>query len=114
MTDDWDKSIAEDKYSDFCKYMHELDLVVHPWPLQDDRLVYRDSGYGETRMYVEMGSDGLFAEFPDDTYKWFTDLGLRSRLEHTNESHDFSSVCPAERFRYQSMSLEVLFGDKAS
>ena len=33
MTEDWDKLLAKNEYSDFVKYMHELDLVVHPWPL---------------------------------------------------------------------------------
>ena len=52
MTEDWDKRIVLNKYSGFVKYMHELNLAVHPWPLQDDMLVYRKNGYEETKMYV--------------------------------------------------------------
>jgi len=33
MTEDWDKGRALNEYSGFVKYMHELNLAVHPWPL---------------------------------------------------------------------------------
>ena len=87
MTEDWDKGRAINEYSGFVKYMHELNLAVHPRPLQDDMLVYRKNGYEETKMYVVMGVDGMFCEYPVDSYRWYTDLGLHSKLKH---NHDHS------------------------
>lgn len=41
MVDDWDKTIVKNEYPVFNRYMHSLDLAIHPWPIQDDRPVYR-------------------------------------------------------------------------
>jgi len=65
MTDKWRRRTPVDNsYSDFLATMHSLDLAVHPWPLRDDRLRYRDTAYLETKMFLDKGSDGYFVEFP--------------------------------------------------
>ena len=64
MTDDWDRTTVDDSYSDFLATMQSLDIAVHPWPIRDDRLLYRDTAYLETKMYLNKGSDGVFVEFP--------------------------------------------------
>ena len=64
-------------------------------------------------MYVVMGVDAMFCEFPVDSYRWFTELGLYSKLKHTTRTEDFSTVCAAERYIKQCMSLETFFGGQA-
>ena len=55
MTDEWDYGITEHKYSNFAKLMHKLEMAIHPWPLQDDHLLYNKGkgGYVETSMYIK-------------------------------------------------------------
>lgn len=66
--EDWDKSVVSNDPSDFVTLMHSLELAVHPFTLQDDILIYRESAFEETKLYVEKGIDGIFCEFPLSTY----------------------------------------------
>jgi len=121
MTDKWDRETVVDAYSEFNKMAHDLDMAIHPWPLQDDRLVYKKklNQYHETKLYVVKGCDGFFAEFPIDTYRWFEDLGNHSTLDFEHPAHDLESKdlnlevlkkCIADRYRKFCMSNETLFG----
>lgn len=67
-------------------------MAIHPWPLQDDKLIYRELPHHETKMFVIMGIDGYFAEYPVDTYRWFTDLGNRSTLDYYHPEHRVMNV----------------------
>ena len=106
MSDPWDYTTVKDEYTDFAKLMHKLDIAVHPWPLQDDRLKYRETAYAETKMFVAHGVDGFFVEFPADSYRWFTDLGLHSALNFDHPQHkleakdvnlEITKTCIADR-----------------
>jgi hypothetical protein len=99
--------------------MHSLDIAVHPWPMMDDYLRYRKTAYGETNMYLKMGSDGLFVEFPADSYRWFTENGSMSTLDFDHPDHKLESkdlilemtkTCIGDRHKLECMSYETLFG----
>ena len=102
-----------------------MGVAIHPWPLQDDKLIYRSLPYEETHMFVVKGIDGYFAEYPIDTYRWFTDLGNRSTLNFEHPEHkqrnvlelpdlnaEIYSVCKCDRYKLQCMSNETLFRGK--
>ena len=74
--DVWPKHLVNNDYSEYSRYMQELDMVIHPYFLQTDMRQYRKTGYEETRMYVNRGVDGIFAEQPTECYLWFEELGL--------------------------------------
>ena len=125
MTDDWDRGTVTDTYSEYGKLMHELGLAIHPWPLQDDKLIYRPKAHAETKMFIIKGIDGYFAEYPIDTYRWFTDLGNRSTLDYYHPEHlsrnvleepdlniEVYKVCKCDRYKLACMSNESLFGGK--
>ena len=38
MTEIWDRSQVDNKYSDLIALLHSLDIAVHPWAIKDDRL----------------------------------------------------------------------------
>lgn len=52
---------------------HSLDLAVHPYILQDDVLHYTKSPIDETLLYLTKGVDGIFTEFPHETYSIYND-----------------------------------------
>ena len=62
---------ADDTYSDFIAKMHELEMAVHPWEIQDDELQLEDTVYKETSRYINKGVDGVFVEFPHTQYTLF-------------------------------------------
>ena len=76
LTGKWPKHEVNNNFSEYSKYMQELDMVIHPYFLQTDMRQYRKTGYEETRMYVNRGVDGIFAEQPTECYQWFEELGL--------------------------------------
>ena len=48
MCDRWSFKRTKNNYTDLARLCHSLGIAVHPWPLQDDRLVYRKTAYAET------------------------------------------------------------------
>ena len=64
--------------SSFVTKMHGLDLIVHPWEIQDDYLKYGTTVYSEVRKFVYKGIDGVFTEFPESTEALFTHFGSQS------------------------------------
>jgi len=44
----WDHSKITNTYSPFIEEMHALELAVHPYTLQDDKLKYTSSMFEET------------------------------------------------------------------
>jgi len=79
----WDKTKVDNSYSPFIKQMHALELAVHPYTLQDDRLVYRDNAYDESQLYVDKGIDGVFCEFPHSESDMFTHMGTKANFPST-------------------------------
>ena len=119
MVDVWKYKIAKDEYSDLTRMMHKLGVAVHPWPMQDDWLIYKKTAYEETKMFVKQACDGFFVEFPANSYRWFTELGNYStlnyeHLEHNLESKDLNleiaKSCIANRHKHECMSNDTLFG----
>lgn len=76
--EDWDTSVVSNDPSSFVSLMHSLGLAVHPFTLQDDKLIYRKSAYEETKLYVDVGIDGIFCEFPQITYTLLQSFGSKS------------------------------------
>ena len=76
----WDKTRVENNYSPFITQMHELELAVHPWTLQDDILVYRSSAYDEAQLYVDKGIDGVFCEYPHSENEMLTHIGTKANF----------------------------------
>ena len=74
----WDKTNVDNLTSPFISSMHEMELAVHPYTLQDDKLVYRSSAFEETQLYVDKGIDGMFTEFPHATDDLFNHMGNKS------------------------------------
>ena len=59
--------------------MHEFELAVHPWELQDDHLKYNSTKvWDEAQLYVDKGVDGLFVEFPHTTFTMFQAMGTKA------------------------------------
>jgi len=56
-----------DQPSKFIAECHERDLLVHPWVLQDDILVYKNTAIEEAKLWAAKGVDGYFTEFPEST-----------------------------------------------
>ena len=71
--------------------MHSLELAVHPYTLQDDKLKYRDSAYDEQQLYIDKGVDGVFCEFPHSVNDVFTHLGSNAQWPTTQESESDAS-----------------------
>ena len=42
----------------------QLKLQVHPWTLQDDKLMYTKDTVEEYHKFFEVGVQGIFVEFP--------------------------------------------------
>ena len=73
-------------------------------------------------MLLDKGVDGFFVEYPQNSYKWFTDQGSSSILKIQNPSHileaedinlEMTKVCIADRYKHECMSYETLFGGAA-
>ena len=52
-------------------------------------------------MFVSNGSDGIFAEFPHDTERWFAELGNWSTLDHEHPEHNLATES-------KDLNLEIL------
>jgi len=76
----WDKTKVDNNYSPFIKQMHDLELAVHPYTLQDDKLVYRTTAYDEAQLYVDKGIDGIFCEYPHSENDMLTHMGSKANF----------------------------------
>jgi len=76
----WDKSKVDNSYSPFIEKMHELELAVHPYTLQDDMLHYRSTAYDEAQLFVDKGVDGVFLEFPHSEHDLFSHMGSKANF----------------------------------
>ena len=82
----WDKTSVDNSYSAFISQMHELGLAVHPYTLQDDKLVYKSTAYDEVELYVDKGVDGVFLEFPHSDFDLFVHMGSESGFPASEDS----------------------------
>lgn len=74
-------NVGEDQeYSKFITQMHDLELAVHPYTVQDDKLHYTSKVYDETELYINKGVDGLFVEFPHTQYVLFEHFGTKANF----------------------------------
>ena len=64
-----DENFNLDEPSQFVRECHSLNLLVHPWTLQDDKLRYATNSVDEVKVYIQKGVDGIFTEFPQSTYQ---------------------------------------------
>ena len=76
----WDKTKVDNSFSPFIAQMPSLELAVHPYTFQDDRLVYRDTVYDEAQLYVDKGIDAVFCEFPHSVNDLFTHMGSKANF----------------------------------
>ena len=75
----------DDTYSQFIAKMHDLDMAVHPWEIQDDYLKFEKTVYDETSRYINKGVDGVFVEFPHALYTLFQHFGSKANFPTTAE-----------------------------
>jgi len=60
--------------SPFVDKMHSMDVLVVPWTIKDDILLYAETPYQEVELYFKKGVDGVITEFPLTTIQSFDKL----------------------------------------
>ena len=103
MYDSQGQSETSNDRSKFVDRMHSLDLAVHPYTLRNDQLHFRDTAYGETKLYADKGVDGVFTEFPSSTFAIFENLGSQANFPSQDKSSDFLAHA------YEALRMNFLF-----
>jgi glycerophosphoryl diester phosphodiesterase len=81
-----------EKPSQFVVDMHSRGLAVHPWTLRDDQLIYESTAFDETQLYVDLGVDGIFTEFPHATFSLFQHMGSKADFPSAEKSDNTKLV----------------------
>jgi glycerophosphoryl diester phosphodiesterase len=55
--------------------------VLHPYVVRDDQLAITNNPISEYRLYLDMGVDGLFSEFPLSAVETFEYFAKKDRQE---------------------------------
>lgn len=97
---DFNKTTQDEDYSNFIQQMHDLELAVHPYTVQDDKLHYESKVYDETELYVNKGVDGLFVEFPHTQYVLLNHFGSKANFPAAAEAEVVAEVVAETPFDF--------------